>query len=67
MNENTTPMHRRPSSCHVCGDGAEPDTGRPGCAHDYTNADADTMAREYDARTTVRNTEAAYVAQHRPY
>ena len=66
-NTDTTPVHRRPSSCHVCGDGAKAETGRPACAHDYTNAEADAQARAYDARATVRNTEAAYVAEHRPY
>lgn len=61
-------VHQLPSSCHVCGSEAQPDTGRPRCGHYLTNAEADAAAREHDRRTTFgRTPEAAYVAEHRPY
>ena len=64
-----TPVHRRPSSCHVCGAGVPAREGatRPDCWHDLTNAEADAAARDHDARTTVvypggqSTAEAAYV------
>lgn len=46
------PVHLLPSSCHVCG-AQEGITGRPACAHDWTNAEALADARAHDARTTV--------------
>lgn len=67
------PVHRLPSSCHVCGAAAAVDTGRPPCEHDWTNAESSAWAEAYDARTTVRysdgttNPDAHYVASVRPY
>lgn len=63
------PVHRRPTSCHVCGAGVPNREGatRPDCWHDLTNAEADAAAAEHDRKTIVRNPEAAYVAEHRPY
>lgn len=76
-NTTATAAHQRPTSCHVCGDPAAEDTGRPTCRHNYTNAEAFTEAREHDRRVIAagspvysngaRNAESAYVAEHRPY
>lgn len=66
------PVHLLPSSCYVCG-AEEGITGRPACAHDWTNAEALAEATAHDARTTVTysdgttNPEAHYVASVRPY
>jgi uncharacterized Zn finger protein (UPF0148 family) len=65
---HTLPVHQRPSSCYVCGTPAAETTGRPSCAHDWTNAEALAEAREHDRQVRLARTpEAAYVAQHRPY
>lgn len=67
----TVPVHQLPTSCHVCGQPAS-STGRPACAHDWTNAEALAQADEHDRRTTVvyssgaTTLEAAYVAEHVP-
>lgn len=72
VDELELPVHQLPESCHVCGQHARTADGRPACAHDLTNAEADAAAREHDARTTVRYSsgattpDAAYVAEHVP-
>jgi len=68
------PVHKRPSSCHVCGAPAVPDWergSRPDCAHDWTNAEAEAEANAHDARVRpvypsgATSAEAAYVERTR--
>lgn len=70
----TVPVHKLPTSCHVCGTPVPKREGatRPDCWHDLTNAEAMAAADEHDRRTTVvyssgaSTAEAAYVAEHVP-
>lgn len=61
------PVHQLPTSCHVCGTAAGA-TGRPSCAHNWTNAEALAEAREHDRRYLAaggRTAEARYVDETR--
>lgn len=65
---NPTPVHQRPTSCHVCGTAPRLGATRPDCSHDLTNAEAFAAADEHDRQVRLARTpEAAYVDQHRPY
>lgn len=49
----TVPVHRRSTSCFVCGAPADSATERPACPHDWTNAEALADALAHDLRSTV--------------
>lgn len=68
MTTTETPAHLRPSACYVCGREEHADATPRGHRF-WSNADASAYFAAEDARLSPRgyNTEAAYVAQHRPY
>lgn len=60
---DAVPAHQRPDSCHVCGSAATASTGRPACAHDWTNAEAYAEADARDRRTTVTYSGGQHTAE----
>jgi len=72
-NTATVPVHKRPTSCYVCGAAPRDGESRPPCHHNFTNAEARAEAAQMDRFHRVlypngqRTPEGAYVEDHRPY